>query len=110
VNLPVGALAIVLAVLFLPNDHEEAKSRALDLGGLALLSPGLFSSCMDRIISANALGLQLCSFPLLSLLSSFGWPFAKEIEPSLIYNFSGARPSRPPSSHNFFRMEYLSPE
>lgn len=41
VNLPVGALAIVLAVLFLPNDHAEAKSRALDLGGLALLSPGL---------------------------------------------------------------------
>ena len=31
----------MLAVLFLPNDHEEARSRALDLGGLALLSPGL---------------------------------------------------------------------
>jgi MFS family permease len=33
VNLPVGALAIVLAVLFLPNGHEEITSRDLDLGG-----------------------------------------------------------------------------
>jgi EmrB/QacA subfamily drug resistance transporter len=41
VNLPVGVLAIVLAVLFLPNDREEIRSRGLDLPGFALLSPGL---------------------------------------------------------------------
>jgi EmrB/QacA subfamily drug resistance transporter len=41
VNLPVGALAIVLAVLFLPNDREETRSRELDLPGFVLLSPGL---------------------------------------------------------------------
>jgi EmrB/QacA subfamily drug resistance transporter len=41
VNLPVGALAIVLAVLFLPNDREEAKHRDLDVVGFALLSPAL---------------------------------------------------------------------
>jgi EmrB/QacA subfamily drug resistance transporter len=41
VNLPVGALAIVLAVLFLPNDREETRSRALDLPGFVLLPPGL---------------------------------------------------------------------
>ena len=41
VNLPVGVLAIVLAVLFLPNDREETRSRELDLAGFALLSPGL---------------------------------------------------------------------
>jgi EmrB/QacA subfamily drug resistance transporter len=41
VNLPVGVVAIVLAVLFLPNDHKATRSRGLDLGGLALLSPGL---------------------------------------------------------------------
>ncbi len=41
VNLPVGVLAIVLAVLFLPSDREEIRSRELDLRGLALLSPGL---------------------------------------------------------------------
>jgi EmrB/QacA subfamily drug resistance transporter len=41
VNLPVGALAIVLAIFFLPNDREETKQRDLDLVGFALLSPGL---------------------------------------------------------------------
>src|SRR5580693_3413778 len=41
VNVPVGVLAIVLAVLFLPDDREETRSRELDLPGFALLSPGL---------------------------------------------------------------------
>ncbi len=41
VNLPVGALAIVLAIFFLPNDREETHRRDLDLVGFALLSPGL---------------------------------------------------------------------
>jgi EmrB/QacA subfamily drug resistance transporter len=41
INLPVGVLAVVLAVLFLPNDREETRPRNLDLAGLALLSPGL---------------------------------------------------------------------
>jgi EmrB/QacA subfamily drug resistance transporter len=41
VNLPVGVLAIVLAVLFLPNDRHERKQRELDWLGLVLLSPGL---------------------------------------------------------------------
>jgi len=41
VNLPVGALAIALAIFFLPNDREETQRRDLDLVGFALLSPGL---------------------------------------------------------------------
>src|SRR5580704_2819733 len=41
VNLPVGALAIILAILFLPNDREETKQRDPDLVGFSLLSPGL---------------------------------------------------------------------
>src|SRR6201997_1140758 len=41
VNLPFGVLAIVLAVLFLPNDREETRSRELDVPGFALLAPGL---------------------------------------------------------------------
>ena len=41
VNLPVGVLAIGLAVLFLPDDQAETKPRSLDFVGLALLSPGL---------------------------------------------------------------------
>ena len=41
VNLPVGALAIVLAVLLLPKEHEETQRRDLDVAGFVLLSPGL---------------------------------------------------------------------
>jgi EmrB/QacA subfamily drug resistance transporter len=41
VNLPVGVLAMALAMLFLPNDREERKWRELDWVGLVLLSPGL---------------------------------------------------------------------
>jgi EmrB/QacA subfamily drug resistance transporter len=41
VNLPVGALAVILASVFLPSDREETRPRDLDLAGLALLSPGL---------------------------------------------------------------------
>ncbi|HEY2466433.1 MAG TPA: DHA2 family efflux MFS transporter permease subunit [Terracidiphilus sp.] len=41
VNLPVGMLAIVLAILFLPKDREEIRQRDLDLVGFALLSPSL---------------------------------------------------------------------
>ncbi|MBZ9936859.1 DHA2 family efflux MFS transporter permease subunit [Mesorhizobium sp. BR1-1-16] len=41
VNLPFGALAILLAILFLPSDRDKATRRQLDWLGLALLSPGL---------------------------------------------------------------------
>lgn len=41
VNLPVGALAIALAVALLPSDRDDARPRRLDWVGLMLLSPGL---------------------------------------------------------------------
>lgn len=41
VNVPVGILAMVLAVLFLPDDRDEHQYRSLDWLGLLLLSPGL---------------------------------------------------------------------
>jgi EmrB/QacA subfamily drug resistance transporter len=41
VNLPVGAIALLLAVLFLPSDRHGTTRRTLDWLGLALLSPGL---------------------------------------------------------------------
>jgi EmrB/QacA subfamily drug resistance transporter len=41
INLPVGAVAIILAIFFPPNDREETQRRDLDLVGFALLSPGL---------------------------------------------------------------------
>jgi EmrB/QacA subfamily drug resistance transporter len=41
VNLPVGSLALILAVIFLPNDSKETRRRQLDFVGLSLLCPGL---------------------------------------------------------------------
>ena len=41
VNLPVGALALLLATVFLPDDRRLGKRRRLDFAGLAMLSPGL---------------------------------------------------------------------
>ncbi|MGY3539766.1 EmrB/QacA subfamily drug resistance transporter [Bradyrhizobium sp. USDA 4515] len=41
VNLPVGAIALLLAILFLPSDEQDTRRRPLDWLGLALLSPGL---------------------------------------------------------------------
>jgi EmrB/QacA subfamily drug resistance transporter len=41
VNLPVGAIALLLALLFLPGDGQGTRQRNLDWLGLALLSPGL---------------------------------------------------------------------
>lgn len=50
-NLPVGLLAFALAWRFLPDDRQEARPRALDLTGLALLSPALvfFLYGIDRL-------------------------------------------------------------
>jgi EmrB/QacA subfamily drug resistance transporter len=42
INLPIGVLAVVLAVLFLPNNEDTpAAIREFDLAGFLLLSPGL---------------------------------------------------------------------
>jgi EmrB/QacA subfamily drug resistance transporter len=41
VNVPVGLLAIVLAIRYLPEDRAEARPRDLDFVGFFLLSPGL---------------------------------------------------------------------
>jgi EmrB/QacA subfamily drug resistance transporter len=69
VNLPVGVLAIVLAVLFLPNDREETRSRELDLPGFALLSPGLvlFLYGSDHLVERIGLTALLASIVLLAL-------------------------------------------
>src|SRR5271163_4673328 len=68
VNLPVGVLAIVLAVLFLPNDREETRSRELDLPGFALLSPGLvlFLYGSDHLGKRTGLTTLLISVILLA--------------------------------------------
>jgi MFS family permease len=69
VNLPVGALALLLATVFLPNDREERNPRNLDWLGLAFLSPGLilllFGS--DRLGQRSGLAAMAAGAVLLLL-------------------------------------------
>jgi EmrB/QacA subfamily drug resistance transporter len=69
INLPVGVLAIVLAVAFLPNDPEETRPREFDLPGFALLSPGLvlFLYGSDHLGERIGLMALLLSIVLLAL-------------------------------------------
>src|ERR1700693_4571949 len=78
VNLPVGVLAIVLAVLFLPHDREETKPRELDLVGWALLSPGLvlFLYGSDHIRDRIGMVSLVGSLPL--LVAFFRWATRKK--------------------------------
>jgi MFS family permease len=41
INVPVGTLAVALAIHFLPKDETEINPRKLDFVGFLLLSPGL---------------------------------------------------------------------
>jgi len=83
INLPVGVLAVVLAVLILPKDHEELRPRDLDLVGLALLSPGLvlFLYGSDHLGNRTGLGALLVS---IALLAAFFSTAAKKGDRALI--------------------------
>ena len=83
VNLPVGALAVVLAALVLPKDHDERRPSDLDLVGLALLSPGLvlFLYGADHLSDRIGLGALLVSA---ALLAAFFSTAAKKGDKALI--------------------------
>ncbi|OXI82066.1 MFS transporter [Burkholderia sp. AU33423] len=68
VNLPVGALALVLAVRFLPGDRDDTQPRELDWVGLALLSPGLvlFLYGIERINEAPGIAAIVAAALLLA--------------------------------------------
>ncbi|WP_396332620.1 DHA2 family efflux MFS transporter permease subunit [Burkholderia anthina] len=68
VNLPVGALALALAVWLLPGDREDSRRRELDWVGLALLSPALvlFLYGAERIDAALGIAAIACSALLLA--------------------------------------------
>jgi MFS family permease len=83
INLPVGVLAVVLAVVILPKDHEELRPRDLDLVGLALLSPGLvlFLYGADHLSDRAGVGALLVS---IALLATFFSTAAKKGDKALI--------------------------
>jgi EmrB/QacA subfamily drug resistance transporter len=83
VNLPVGSVALVLTVLFLPADRGEAARRRLDWLGLALLSPGLamFLFGAERIGQATGrlfLGLGVAA------IAGFLWTARRKGDDALI--------------------------
>lgn len=57
INLPIGALAMVLAWRVLPRDNDERNPRRFDAVGFALLSPGLVLALhsLERIASEKAI-------------------------------------------------------
>ena len=78
INLPVGALALVLAALFLPNDRAETKPRDLDLVGLALLSPGLVLFLYGSDHISDRAGLAALAGSVLLLVAFFKWAIRKK--------------------------------
>jgi EmrB/QacA subfamily drug resistance transporter len=77
VNLPVGALALTLAILFLRDDRDDTNPRDLDLPGLALLSPGLvlFLYGSDHIRDRD--GFVILATSMLLLVAFFKWATKK---------------------------------
>jgi len=75
VNLPVGALALVLAARLLPGDHDETQRRELDWIGLALLSPALvlFLYGAERLDAAPGIAAIAASVLLLAAFLCVEW-------------------------------------
>lgn len=69
INLPIGMLAVALALLFLPDDSDlSTAERELDLIGLLLLSPGLvlFLYGSDHLGQRTGIACLLLSVILLA--------------------------------------------
>jgi EmrB/QacA subfamily drug resistance transporter len=78
VNLPFGALALVLAVLFLPQDRDERRPRSLDLFGLALLSPGVVLFLYGSEHATDLFGVAALALAALLLSVFFWWALRKK--------------------------------
>jgi EmrB/QacA subfamily drug resistance transporter len=77
INLPVGALALTLALLFLPDDRDETNPRNLDLPGLALLSPGLVLFLYGSDHIRESIGFVSLSASVFLLAAFFKWASKK---------------------------------
>ena len=83
VNLPVGAIALLLAVLFLPRDEEEARRRTLDWIGLALLSPGLVLFLFGTERIGQTLG-RVALAAAAAMIAAFLWTAVSKRDRALI--------------------------
>jgi len=83
VNLPIGALAFLLAVLFLPGDREETRPRKLDWLGLALLSPGLalFLYGSNKIGQTTGRGILVAG---IVMMAAFLWAARRKGDEALV--------------------------
>ncbi len=78
VNLPFGVLALVLAVLFLPQDRDERRPRSLDLFGLGLLSPGVVLFLYGSEHATDLFGVAALALAVLLLIVFFWWARRKK--------------------------------
>ncbi|MCL2872997.1 MAG: DHA2 family efflux MFS transporter permease subunit [Betaproteobacteria bacterium] len=83
VNLPVGVIALTLAVLFLPSDRHETAPRTLDWLGLALLSPGLVMFLYGAEQSGGATGRVLLAAGVV-MIAVFLWTARRKGDNALI--------------------------
>src|ERR1700761_3217071 len=78
VNLPFGALALVLAALFLPYDQHERRPRSLDLIGLGLLSLGVVLFLYGAERTTDPLGLSSLALAAMLFVAFFWWVSKKK--------------------------------
>jgi EmrB/QacA subfamily drug resistance transporter len=83
VNLPVGALALLLAALFLPQDREQTTRRDLDWLGLALLSPGLVLFLYGSERLGQTTGRAILAAGIL-MMAAFLWTARRKGEAALV--------------------------
>lgn len=83
VNLPVGMIALILAILFLPRDQQETKRRNLDWLGLSLLSPGLALFLYGAEQASHVTGIIILVAGLI-LIGIFLWMARQKGDDALI--------------------------
>ena len=83
VNLPVGAIALLLVVLFLPSDQHETTLRRLDWLGLAQLSPGLVMFLYGSERLEHTAGRIIFAVGI-AMIASFLWTSRRKTGDALI--------------------------
>ncbi len=83
VNLPIGALAVVLAAWLLPRDEPSGLRRAFDFAGFLMISPGLVALLygLDHVAQPRGAAAGLAG---LALLGAFAWHARRKESAALV--------------------------